>query len=56
MAILIDFGMRVQVLVYSLEKYDQKYLIPQLQSAIGEENVKTVRVSLSLDTAELAKG
>jgi hypothetical protein len=45
-----------QVLIYSLEKYDEKFLTPQLYSAIGEENVRSVRVSLSLDTADLAKG
>ena len=46
----------LQVLVYSLEKYDEKFLIPQLRAAISPENVRTVRVPLSLDTADLAKG
>jgi hypothetical protein len=42
--------------VASLEKYDENFLIPQLKEAISAENVRTVRVSLSLDTADLAKG
>jgi hypothetical protein len=45
-----------QVMIYSLEKYDEKFLTPELHSAIGAENVRSVRVSLSLDTADLAKG
>ncbi len=45
-----------QVLVYSLEKYDEKFLIPALHAAISETNVRAVRVSLSFDTADLAKG
>ena len=49
-------GVELQVLVYSLEKYDEKFLIPQLRAAISPENVRTVRVPLSLDTADLAKG
>eukprot|EP00291_Cryptomonas_curvata_P017715 CAMPEP_0172172938 /NCGR_PEP_ID=MMETSP1050-20130122/12742_1 /TAXON_ID=233186 /ORGANISM="Cryptomonas curvata, Strain CCAP979/52" /LENGTH=74 /DNA_ID=CAMNT_0012844569 /DNA_START=24 /DNA_END=244 /DNA_ORIENTATION=+ len=45
-----------KVLIYSLEKYDEKFLTPELHSAIGAENVRSVRVSLSLDTSDLAKG
>jgi len=45
-----------KVLIYSLEKYDEKFLTPELHAAIGAENVRAVRVSLSLDTADLAKG
>ncbi len=45
-----------QVLIYSLEKYDEKFLVPELHAAIGAENVRAVRVSLSLDTSDLAKG
>jgi hypothetical protein len=50
------FCFRNQVLIYSLEKYDEKFLMPELHSAIGAENVRAVRVSLSLDTADLAEG
>jgi hypothetical protein len=39
-----------------LEKYDEKFLVPELHAAIGAENVRAVRVSLSLDTSDLAKG
>ena len=46
----------MQVLIYSLEKYDEKFLVPQLHAAISAENVRTVRVPLSLDTTDLAKG
>ncbi len=45
-----------QVLVYSLEKYDEKFLIPELHALHSPSKVRTVRVSLSLDTADLAKG
>eukprot|EP00292_Cryptomonas_paramecium_P008014 CAMPEP_0113725522 /NCGR_PEP_ID=MMETSP0038_2-20120614/39802_1 /TAXON_ID=2898 /ORGANISM="Cryptomonas paramecium" /LENGTH=338 /DNA_ID=CAMNT_0000655785 /DNA_START=47 /DNA_END=1063 /DNA_ORIENTATION=- /assembly_acc=CAM_ASM_000170 len=45
-----------KVLVYSLEKYDEKYLVPGLHASIGADNVRTVRVPLSKDTTDLAKG
>ena len=53
---VIEFLDFLQVLIYSLEKYDEKFLTPQLHSAIGSDNVRSVRVSLCLDTADLAKG
>ncbi len=45
-----------QVLVYSLEKYEEALLVPALHAAIGEENLKTLRVPLSMETVELAQG
>ena len=45
-----------QVMVYSLKNYEENILIPSLNAAIGEENVKALRVPLSMETADLAQG
>jgi hypothetical protein len=43
-------------MVYSLKNYEENILIPSLKEAVGEENVKALRVPLSMETAELAQG
>ena len=48
--------LHAQVLVYSTVRYDNKYLVPGLEEAVGKENVKAVRVSLSMETVDLVSG
>ena len=42
--------------IYSFERYDEAYLAAGLRSSVGAENVMTLSVGLSAETARLAAG
>ncbi len=48
--------MMVQVAIYSFEKYDETYLATGLRSTLGAENVMTLSVALTVETAQFAAG
>jgi hypothetical protein len=43
-------------MIYSVKDYEENILVPPLNAAVGAENVKALRVSLSMETAGLAQG
>jgi hypothetical protein len=45
-----------QVAIYSFEKYDETYLATGLRSTLGAENVMTLSVALTVETAQFAAG